>query len=139
MYLFLFLSVRYLSAGDSVISMVFSLNLMMGLVASALLPWVWVPLEWSTTGALVLMTLIALIAHIAITAAFSRAQVSALAPFEYTALVWATIIGYLLWQDVPSTEVWTGAAIIISCGLYVIHRESLRHRADVIAQSMAEK
>jgi drug/metabolite transporter (DMT)-like permease len=52
--------------------------------------------------------------------------VSALAPFEYSALVWATLIGYLVWRDIPSAEVWTGAVIIISCGLYVIHRESLR-------------
>ena len=46
-------------------------------------------------------------------AAFARAEVSVLAPFEYTALIWATVIGYLLWQDIPSIEVWTGAVIII--------------------------
>lgn len=76
----------------------------------------------------VLMTLIALVAHIAITAAFSRAQVSVLAPFEYTSLVWAAIIGYLVWGNFPSLHMWAGATIIISCGLYVIHRESIRHR-----------
>jgi drug/metabolite transporter (DMT)-like permease len=52
-----------------------------------------------------------------------------LVPFEYTSLLWATIIGYLVWRDIPSTEVWIGAAIIIACGLYVIHRESLHHRS----------
>jgi hypothetical protein len=48
-----------------------------------------------------------------------------LAPFEYTALIWAALIGYLVWTDILSLRMWTGAAIIISCGLYVIHRESL--------------
>lgn len=52
-----------------------------------------------------------------------------LVPFEYTSLLWATIIGYLVWRDIPSTEVWIGAVIIIACGLYVIHRESLHHRS----------
>lgn len=127
-YSFLFLSGRHLSSTDSVISMVFSVNLMMGLVASALLPWVWVPMEWSTLGVLLLMTLIALIAHITITAAFSRAQVSVLAPFEYTSLIWAAAIGYLVWGDLPSLQMWSGAAIIIGSGLYVIHRESMRKR-----------
>jgi drug/metabolite transporter (DMT)-like permease len=51
-----------------------------------------------------------------------------LAPFEYTSLLWATTIGYLVWQDIPTRQVWIGASIIIACGLYVVHRESLRHR-----------
>lgn len=79
-------------------------------------------------GGLLPMAVIALVAHYIFAAAFARADVSALAPFEYTSLVWATAIGYVIWLDVPSTEVWTGAVIIIGCGLYVIHRESLRHK-----------
>ena len=71
------------------------------------------------------MAVIVLVAHFVFAAAFARANVSALAPFEYTALVWATLIGDAIWFDIPSTEVWIGAVIIISCGLYVLHRESL--------------
>jgi drug/metabolite transporter (DMT)-like permease len=52
------------------------------------------------------MAVIALAAHYVFAAAFARADVSALAPFEYTALIWALLIGY------------------------VIHRESLCHRAQ---------
>jgi hypothetical protein len=44
--------------------------------------------------------------HFVFTAVFARAEVSALGPFEYTALVWATLIGYAIWLDIPSTEVW---------------------------------
>jgi drug/metabolite transporter (DMT)-like permease len=72
------------------------------------------------------MAVIALAAHFVFAAAFARANVSALAPFEYTALVWATLIGDAIW--LAHTKVWIGAVIIISCGLYVLHRESLRHR-----------
>lgn len=129
MYAFLFLSGRHLTATDTVISLVFSLNLMMGVVASVLLPWSWVAMSWETLGMALLMTVIALLAHIAITAAFSRAQVSVLAPFEYTSLIWAAIIGYLVWGNLPSLNMWVGATIIIACGLYVIHRESIRHRS----------
>jgi drug/metabolite transporter (DMT)-like permease len=128
-YAVIFISGKQLSRRDSVISMVFTLHLGMGLVATVTLPWVWVPMSWVELGELCLVSVIALVAHYLFAAAFARAEVSALAPFEYSALVWATIIGYLLWQEVPSAEVWTGAAMIISCGLYVIHRESIRHRA----------
>jgi drug/metabolite transporter (DMT)-like permease len=127
-YSMIFITGKQLSQTDSVISMVFSLHLGMGVVATAALLWVWIPLDLATLGQLLLMALIALVAHYVFTLAFARAEVSALAPFEYTALVWATLIGYLVWRDIPSLQVWLGAAIIIACGLYVIHRESLHHR-----------
>ena len=127
-YAFIFISGKVLSARDSVISLVFSLHFGMGLSATLLLPWFWTPFTPETFVGLLVITGIALIAHYVFTAAFARAEVSVLAPFEYTALVWATIIGYLVWQDFPSGEVWIGALIIIGCGLYVIHRESLHHK-----------
>ena len=128
-YSMIFISGKQLSQRDSVICLVFTLHLGMGVIATIALPWVWVPVTITTLGELFLMALIALVAHYVFAAAFARADVSALAPFEYTALVWATLIGYVIWLDIPSTEVWIGAAIIISCGLYVMHRESLHHRS----------
>jgi len=133
-YSMIFISGKRLSHRDSVISLVFTLHLGMGLMATMALPWVWVPISWIEFGQLCLVSAIALVAHYLFAAAFARAEVSALAPFEYSALVWATIIGYLLWRDIPTIEVWTGAVIIIGCGLYVMHRESLRHRAASTAE-----
>ena len=127
-YSLIFITGRQLSRRDSVISLVFSLHLGMGLVATALLPWVWVPLDFAALAQLFVMALIALVAHYVFAAAFARAEVSALAPFEYTALLWAVIIGYAVWGDIPSFEVWLGAAVIVGCGLYVIRRESLQRR-----------
>lgn len=126
-YAMIFVSGKHLSRNDSVISLVFSLQLGMGFMATLALPWVWVPISMVELGQLAVLAVIALFAHYLFAAAFARAEVSALAPFEYTALLWATGIGYLVWQDIPTREVWIGAAIIMACGLYVVHRESLRH------------
>jgi hypothetical protein len=60
------------------------------------------------------MAVIARAAHYVFAAAFARADVSALAPFEYTALIWAVLTGY------------------------VIHRESLRHRAQARSKGPLE-
>jgi drug/metabolite transporter (DMT)-like permease len=125
-YAMIFVSGKHLSRNDSVISLVFSLQLGMGFMATLALPWVWVPISLVELGQLTVLAVIALFAHYLFAAAFARAEVSALAPFEYTALLWATGIGYLVWQDIPTREVWIGAAIIMACGLYVVHRESLR-------------
>jgi len=124
------ISGKQLMKQDSIISLVFSFNLMIGIVSTVMLPWFWVSVSWAVLGVILLMALLALSGHIALTAAFGKAQVSAIAPFEYTSLIWVVLLGYLLFQDIPSEQVWLGAAVVISCGLYMIYRESLHRRAN---------
>lgn len=56
-----------------------------------------------------------------------RAPASVVAPFEYTALVWAFALGWLIWGDQPRPEVYWGAALIIGAGLIVVAAERLRN------------
>ena len=130
MYSIAFIWGKRLSEHDSVLSLVFSLQVGMCIVSTAMLPWVWLPMSSDTLLELALMALIALAAHYVFTAAFARAEVSVLAPFEYTALLWAVFIGYVVWQDFPDGRTWLGASIIIAAGLYVVHRETLHQRAE---------
>ena len=58
-----------------------------------------------------------------------QAPVSVLAPFEYTSLVWAFILGYLIWADIPTHNVIVGAVMILGAGFIIIVSERLRHRA----------
>lgn len=53
------------------------------------------------------------------TLAYSRANAQTLAPFEYTALIWSSILGYAFFQEVPGWRVWAGAGIIIAACLVV--------------------
>ncbi|MDX8531332.1 DMT family transporter [Mesorhizobium sp. VK25A] len=57
-----------------------------------------------------------------------RAPVSIIAPFEYTSLVWAFALGYAIWGDVPRTEVFMGAALIVGAGLLIVGNEHFRRR-----------
>jgi drug/metabolite transporter (DMT)-like permease len=52
--------------------------------------------------------------------AMRRAPVSVLAPFEYTSLVWAFALGYLIWGDVPAHNVTAGAVLISGAGLLIV-------------------
>jgi drug/metabolite transporter (DMT)-like permease len=122
------ISGKRLMKQDSIISLVFSFNLMIGISSTAMLPWVWVAVSWNVIFVVFLMALLAVSGHIALTAAFGKAQVSAIAPFEYTSLIWVVLLGYVLFEDIPSTQVWLGAAVVISCGIYMIYRESLHRR-----------
>jgi S-adenosylmethionine uptake transporter len=68
-----------------------------------------------------------LFGYIFMTKAFMSAPVGVVAPFEYSILVWATILGYLLFGDIPDAYVWTGAAVVVVSGVYLVHRASLAH------------
>ncbi|TIV22240.1 MAG: DMT family transporter [Mesorhizobium sp.] len=57
-----------------------------------------------------------------------RAPVSIVAPFEYTSLVWAFALGFAIWGDVPRTEVFLGAALIIGAGPLIVVNEHFRKR-----------
>ena len=59
--------------------------------------------------------------------AFSHAPASVVAPFSYSSLVWATLFGVVVWGDWPDLWTLAGAAIIIGSGLYIFHRERMRH------------
>lgn len=66
------------------------------------------------------------LAHCVYTRAYGLAPVSALAPYEYTALIWGGIAGYLVFNEVPSWTTLAGAAVVAAAGLYNLHRERLR-------------
>ncbi|MBM3585174.1 MAG: DMT family transporter [Alphaproteobacteria bacterium] len=67
-------------------------------------------------------------AQFALIEGFRRASPGALAPFQYSALIWAVVLGYLIWNDVPDRAVMAGAALIIVAGAMVIADERRRRR-----------
>jgi drug/metabolite transporter (DMT)-like permease len=66
-----------------------------------------------------------------LTISFRYAQASLLAPFEYLAMVFAVIIGYVFWGEVPVLTTWIGAAIIAASGLFIFERQKLRGSKSV--------
>ena len=83
----------------------------------------WQPMTNAEIGLGAGMGALALAGHFGITRAFQLAPVSVVAPFEYSALVWATILGFTVFGEFPGADVWVGVAIIIVAGLYTILRE----------------
>ena len=76
-------------------------------------------------------------AHFLFARAFAIAPVSALAPFEYTTLVWGGLLGFLIWSELPSWLTLSGATLVIAAGLYNLHRERLRRAEDISTQTKA--
>ena len=66
------------------------------------------------------------------TRSLSLAPPSAVVPFNYLSLVWATILGFAVWGDVPTPGLLVGSAIVVASGLYILWRETLRRRRPAL-------
>jgi drug/metabolite transporter (DMT)-like permease len=77
--------------------------------------------------------------HFLIVIAFrGGVDVSAIAPFRYTLLIWAGVCGYLAFGEVPDRFAIIGSALIVGSGLYAMHREVVRRRSVAAAVPPAE-
>ncbi len=75
-------------------------------------------------------SLFVLIGNYAIIEAFRAADLSVVSPFRYSVIVWAVIVGYFMFGDVPSLLAFVGLGLILASGVYTIHRERVRRRAE---------
>ena len=129
-YAMLMIETRRIGYVDSIFTLtvypVIGVTLIVGLAA----PLVWVPVQTSDIPFIVAMAIFGLAGHYLINKAFTSAPVGTIAPFEYTALIWATIFGVVFFDDIPGPQVWLGAAIIVSAGIVIVRREAKLNRAE---------
>jgi drug/metabolite transporter (DMT)-like permease len=114
---------RRLTDTETTSSIVFYFSLFCTI--GGLLTW---PFGWIVPSAPQLAALIGLgvlggLSHILLTESYRYAPASLVAPLDYTALLWAFILGYWAFGEVPTATVYVGAAIVAASGLYVIWRE----------------
>ena len=91
----------------------------------------WTPIASAHVPVFVVTGIVGVAAHWLLAQAFRYGEVSLISPFEYTGLVWAMILGYWLWGDVPTAGVLVGGALIIASGVYMIRHESGGRRAKI--------
>ena len=83
----------------------------------------WLPMPMSDVALACLAGSVFTCALLSITQAYRIARVATVAPFEYSYLIWVTLLGYLLFGDLPGPRTVFGAALVVLCGLYIIYRE----------------
>jgi drug/metabolite transporter (DMT)-like permease len=94
----------------------------------------------SVWAALVFLGVSSGLAHCVFTRAYGLAPISALAPYEYTMLIWGGLAGFLVFGEVPSATTLAGASIVALAGLYNLHRERVRRTQEVLArQTLARR
>jgi drug/metabolite transporter (DMT)-like permease len=114
---------RRLTVTETTTAIVFYFSSFCALAGLLTLPFGWhLPTELELAK-LVGIGVLAGVAHILLTEGYRFAPASLLAPFEYTAMVWAFVLGYVLFGEIPTPVILLGAVIIAASGLFVIWRE----------------
>jgi drug/metabolite transporter (DMT)-like permease len=88
----------------------------------------WVAMTWGDFGFVALAALFIAAGYQLAVDAFRHAEVPVIVPLRYTGLLWALLLGYLVWGDVPNALATAGIVLIVASGLYVLHRERVRGR-----------
>lgn len=88
----------------------------------------WVTPDPLVLGLLILAGVIGGVGQLFLTEAVRVAPVGVVAPFDYTQLLWATGLGFLVWSELPHATTLIGAVIVAASGVYIIHRELVRRR-----------
>ena len=93
-----------------------------GLIGAATVPWAWTTPNLFDLGLMFLVGAVSMTCFIFIVRALALARAAVLAPLQYSAILWAAIMGWLVWRDAPTLPIIVGNAIIIGSGLYVAAR-----------------
>jgi len=122
-YALLMLSARWVDARESVWTMMLYLVGAGALLSAFVMPLVWVPPRLEDIWLFLGLALFGTAGITLMTQAFRFAPAAVVAPFDYTALLWATLLGYLFWSEIPDVATYLGAAVIIASGVYIVWRE----------------
>jgi len=114
---------RRLTQSETTSSIVFYFSLVTALAGLVTLPFAWHTPTGSELMMLVAMGVFGGIGHIFLTESYRYAAASVVAPFDYTSMLWALLLGYWLFGELPSALVYLGAGIVAGAGLFVIWRE----------------
>ncbi len=125
-YALLMITTRAFKSTESTAALMLYPQLGMSLTGIVFAPLFWVTPSLGDLGLFALAGLFGSIGVVCLTHAFRLAPVAIISPFEYSALIWATLLGFLLWGELPDMYTLFGAGIVISSGLYIIYRETIK-------------
>jgi drug/metabolite transporter (DMT)-like permease len=119
-------AIRRMSATESTETLTMYQMIIITVCTLGLLPLGFKAPTWVDAGAMAVAGLGNGIAQYWWTRSLSLAPPSAVVPFNYLSLVWATLLGFTIWGDVPTPHLLVGAVVVVCSGLYILWRETIR-------------
>ncbi len=123
--------VRYMKGIETATQIIFHQRIGVLLLTTGPTIYFWEPMTMLNFWILFALTFLLLLAHLLITRSMLVASLSLVSPFEYTGLLWTAILGFMFWEEVPSENMWVGAAAIITAGLVMTYRETVKKKQQI--------
>jgi len=131
---------RRLTESETTSAIVFYFSLICAVGSLVTFPFGWTTPPVAELAALVSVGFLGGLGHIFLTESYRYAPASIIAPFDYTSMVWALVLGYFLFGELPTQMIIAGSAIIAASGMFVIWRERqlALQRKRAVAEVAAE-
>ncbi|MCJ8052120.1 DMT family transporter [Shinella curvata] len=98
----------------------------------------WQPMSLEVVGRLAVASVLLLVGYQTIVNAMRVGEISFVAPFRYMSLIWAIVIGFLFFGELPDLWMTAGVSIIVASGLYTFYRKNRRRTAPIAQESKPE-
>jgi len=128
-YALVMISARAIGPGEGMLTTMVYIVIGQLACSSLVVPWFWRTLDWPHLPFFFAMALCGTLGLTLITQAFRIAPASVVAPFDYSGLGWAVLLGWLFWDEVPPALAYLGMACIVASGLYIVWRENRQERS----------
>ena len=114
---------RAISGSENSISILFTSMLIITIAGFLTYPFGWSAVKPSHIWIFITSSLLVGLAQYLMIEAFRLGEIALISPFKYSSLLWATLIGLVIWDDLPSKHVVLGAFILILSGIYLLRNE----------------
>ena len=106
-----------------------------GLIGAATIPFAWATPPAFDVGLMALVGIVSMVCFILITKALAMTRAAVLAPLQYSAILWAALMGWLVWRDVPTLPIVVGNVVIVAGGLYLLWAGRARDAEEAMPHS----
>ncbi len=128
---------RVVARADGAIT-TFALQIVgVSLALSLAAPWFAIPIAWVHVPAFIIIAILGAFGHFCLILALSLAPAVVIQPFTYSIMIYATIIGYLVFGDFPDAMTVTGGILIATAGIYALRHEQLESRRARVSEASA--
>ena len=125
-YALLMITTRAFKSTESTAALMFYPGLGISLTGICVAPFFWTTPTLNDLGLFALAGMFGSVGVLCLTHAFRFAPVAVVSPFEYSALIWATLLGFIMWSELPDAATIIGATIVAASGLYILYRETVK-------------
>jgi drug/metabolite transporter (DMT)-like permease len=120
---FTMIFIRLMSGSEPALAIAFYFQLACTVVSGCTLPFAWATPSGEELLLLVTLGILGGVGQLLMTNSYRYAEASTLANFDYAAMIWAILLGWLFFGELPAAAVYVGAVVVIGSGLFIVWRE----------------